>query len=272
MEHAISRSSIHHHVTENGEHLVSKDRQMRDIGHWLKQGWMDMANAPLASLFYGLIMTLAVMLVYGAYQAEPIMIFKTATFFVMLSPFLATGLYAISQQMQQGKKPDLWQSMTVWRHNTANFVLYALSLGVIVLVSVNFLPMITAVAQSDNLMIVETGEGIMGFISSQAGWAFMAYFALLVLIAAAFAFAISVVTIPLMLKDPKVSAISAMILSYQVVMENKAVMTAWAITIGAMVILGLVTVGLLMVVIMPLLGYASWHAFNDLIEFEDQAE
>jgi uncharacterized membrane protein len=45
-----------------------------------------------------------------------------------------------------------------------------------------------------------------------------------------------------------------------------------AITIGAMVILGLVTVGLLMVVIMPLLGYASWHAFNDLIEFEDQAE
>jgi uncharacterized membrane protein len=272
MEHAISRPTTHHHMTENGEHIVSKDRHMRDIGHWLKRGWMDMTQAPMASLFYGLMMTLAVMLVYGAYQAEPIMIFKTATFFIMLSPFLATGLYAISQQLQQGKTPSLWHSMTAWRHNAGNFVLYALSLGVIVLVAVNFLPMITAIAQSNNLMIVETGEGIMGFIGSQAGLAFMAYFVLLVAIAAAFAFAISVVTIPLMLKDPKISAISAMILSLQVVMENKAVMAAWALTIGVLVALGLISIGLLMVVIMPLLGYASWHAFNDLVEFEKPTE
>lgn len=272
MAHTLSHPNVHHHVTENGEHLVSKDREMRDIGSWLKQGWMDMAHAPVASLFYGLVMTLAVMLVYAAYQAEPIMIFKTATFFVMLSPFLATGLYAISQQMQQDHKPNLLKSMVAWRHNTANFVLFALSLGVLMVIFVNFVPMITAVAQSDNLMIVDTSAGIMGFIGSEAGMAFSGYFLILALIAAAIVFTISVVTIPLMLKDSKVSAISAMILSYQVVKENKAVMAAWALTIGVLVTLGLISIGLLMVVIMPLLGYASWHAFNDLIEFENQTE
>jgi Predicted integral membrane protein len=60
-----------------------------------------------------------------------------------------------------------------------------------------------------------------------------------------------------------------MILSFKVVMENKLVMFVWALTIGAFLTLGLVTLGFAMILIMPLLGYASWHAFNQLIEFDN---
>lgn len=272
MAHAtLSHSSdhLHDHYTDNGEHIVSKDAQLSDIGRWLSRGWQDLLQAPGASAFYGLIMAAAVMLVYAAYQAQPVMIFKTATFFVMLSPFLATGLYALSQQIQNGQSPKLLESMMAWRHNTTNFALFALSLGVIIAIWGRIVPMIAAIAQSDQLLIVNPEAGVLGFLGSQAGIDFVSYFMVLGALAAAFVFTISVVTIPLMLKDPKVGVISAMVLSYQVTMENKTVMTAWALTVGALVTLGLLTVGILMVVIMPLLGYASWHAFNDLIEVKN---
>lgn len=78
-------------------------------------------------------------------------------------------------------------------------------------------------------------------------------------------------TIPLLLRDKNIGAIQAMILSFQIVMENKKVMTAWALTIGVMLLIGIATLGLGMLIVMPLLGYASWHAFNDLVEIEKSA-
>ena len=269
---ASNHQTQHHHYTENGEHIVSKDAQFSDIGQWLKKGWQDLLQAPGASAFYGLMMAAAVMLVYGAYQAQPVMIFKTATFFIMLSPFLATGLYALSQQMHTGQTPHLMQSMLAWRHNTTNFALFALSLGVIIAIWGRIVPMIAAIAQSDQLLIVNPEAGVMGFLSSQAGMDFLGYFIVMGALVGAFVFAISVVTIPLMLKDAKVGVISAMVLSFKVTMENKAVMAAWALTIGALITLGLLSVGILMVVVMPLLAYASWHAFNDLVSIENPTQ
>lgn len=89
---------------------------------------------------------------------------------------------------------------------------------------------------------------------------------------AAFVFAISVVSIPLLIDKHKLDAVNAMIISYQVTMENKGVMAVWALMIGALVSLGIATLGVLMVIIMPLLSYASWHAYRDLIKFTDDAD
>ncbi len=269
MAHSIGAHHVHDHYTESGEHIISHDVAVADIGSWLKKGWMDMAHAPMASLFYGLVMALSVALVYAAFSTQPIMMFKVATFFVLLSPFLATGLYAISSQLAKGDSPDLFRSMFAWKRNVTDFALFALALGVIIAIWARITPLIAAVVKSNSLLIVDPSLGVMGFIASDAGMTFMAYFLVLASVVAAFVFAISVVTIPLLLRDTKVGLISAMVLSFKVVMENKAVMAVWALVIGAMLTVGIVTIGVAMVVVMPLLGYASWHAFNDLIEVDD---
>lgn len=259
----------HEHYTENGKRITSRDASISSIGIWLKKGWLDMVRAPAASLFYGAVMALSVMLVYTAFSKQPIMMFKVATFFVILSPFLATGLYAISCQLSRGESPNLIHSLFSWKRNVTEFALFALTLGVVVAIWSRIVPMIAAVIKSNTLLIVDPNAGIMGFIGSDSGLMFMGYFLVSASIVALFVFSISVVTIPLLLRDSKIGVISAMILSFKVVMENKTVMALWALTIGVLIAVGIVTLGIGMLVVMPLLGYASWHAFNDLIEVDD---
>lgn len=269
MPQVISSSHIHDHYLENGEHLISHDAKVSDIGVWLKKAWDDIPNAPRESLFYGFVMWFAMFSVFLMFRQQAVMIFKYATFFVMLSPFLATGLYYIAQQLEQGKHPELKHSMFAWRNNTTEIASFALILGVIVAAWSLMTPLIAAIAQSNSLLIVNPDEGLMGFLKSEAGLNFMVFFMVGAVIISAFVFSISVITLPLLLKDKNVGVINAMILSFKVVMENKLVMLVWALTIGAFLTLGLVTLGFAMILIMPLLGYASWHAFNQLIEFDN---
>jgi len=269
MAQVIIKQNTHHHYTESGEHIVSNDIGVSQIGVWLKRGWMDIAHAPFASLFYGVIMALTVYAVHAVFKNQPLMLFNLSTFFIMLTPFLATGLYAISINLSKGQKPDLFHSMVAWRKNATDFALFALMLGVVIAIWARIAPLIAAVVKANSLLIVNPDLGVMGFISSDAGMTFMVYFLIGAAIVSAFVFAISVVTIPLLLRDSKVGVISAMVLSFKVTMENKLTMAVWAVLIASLITLGLVTLGLAMVVVMPLLGYASWHAFNDLIKVDD---
>ena len=263
---------IHDYYTESGEHIVSRDVTIGHVGKWLKNGWLDMAHAPLASLFYGAVMMFSVMAVYSVFHNQPIMMFKIATFFVMLTPFLATGLYAISAQLHRGQPPQLRQSMFVWRHNVTEFALFALFLGVVVAIWGRIVPLIAAIAQSDSLLIVNPEQGVMSFLTSDAGQIFTGYFFVGALAVSALIFALSVVTIPLLLRDRNIGFVQAMILSFKTTMHNKGVMLVWALTIGALITIGMLSLGLGMLIVMPLLGYASWHAFCDLIEVDDKRQ
>ena len=265
--HVQHHAHVHDHYMPNGEHLVSHDIAYSNIGTWLKKGWMDIAHAPV-SLFYGLVTMLFVLLTVLFYREQPFLMFNIATSFVMVTPFLATGLYDISRRLKQGKRPDLIASMFAWRHNVTEFALYALVVGVVIAIWSRITPMIVAVVQSQSLLIVDPSQGVMTFLMSTVGLEFLVAFIAVGSVVAAFVFVISVVTIPLLLKDDNIGVITSMILSYQIVMENKKVMALWALTIGALITVGLLTMGIALAVIMPLLGFASWHAFEDLISFE----
>lgn len=270
MAHAIQDPlHTHHHYTERGEHLISSEAKISDIGSWLKRGWLDMAHAPLASLFYGLVMALFVMTVYLFFKETPILMFTVATSFVMIAPFLATGLYFIANQLEKGESPNLIKSLYAWKHNATEFALFAVTLGVIIAIWSRITPLIAGIVKSQSLLIVNPDLGLMGFLSSEAGMQFLIAFMFIGAIVAAFAFAISVVTIPLLLKDDKIGVISSMVISWKVVMENKLVMAVWAFTIAVLVTVGLLTLGVAMIVVMPLLGFASWHAFTDLVEIDE---
>lgn len=257
---------VHDHVTEQGEHIISTDAKVGDVGSWLKRGWQDMAEAPGISMFYGAIMALSVLLVFLAFRNNPIHMFTIATVFVMLSPFLATGLYYTAQQLEAGKKPKLIDSMSSWRANAGDIGFYAAVLGVITAAWAIFTPLLAAiVAQSHGLLIVDPSLGLMGFVLSEAGVKFMAYFVVLAVALTAFVFTISVVTIPLLMKDKNIGAVQAMIISFQISMENKLVMAVWASVIAVLLAIAIFSIGLGMLIVMPLLGYASWHAFTDLV-------
>ena len=53
--------------------------------------------------------------------------------------------------------------------------------------------------------------------------------------------------------------------------ENPASLLLWAILIFALIIAGFATRFLGLVVVVPILGHASWHAYRDLIEDDRSA-
>lgn len=258
----------HDHYTESGEHIISHELKLSVIGSWLARGWADMMATPIASMFYGIMMWLFVMLTLSTYMSQPIMMFTVATAFIMIAPFLATGLYSMAHQIEMGEKPDLITSMFSWRKNLTNFALFAVILGTIIAIWGRITPLIAAIVASDDLLIVRPEQGIEGILFSATGQEFLLAFGVGAILVSALVFAISVVTIPLMLRDRKVGVVNAMIVSFQVTIENKGLMVAWALTIGVMLLAGIATMGIAMLIVMPLLGYASWHAFTDLVDIE----
>lgn len=263
-------NTIHHdHDLENGEHIISAEVPISQIGIWLRKGWEDMIKAPIITLFFGIVMMMFVQTILFAYSTEPVMLLKTITLFIMISPFLAIGLYYTAMKIEQHKAPHLYDAMTAWRFNITDIALYALSLGVIVAIWFRMMPLVIGLVNSGGLLIVNPQQGLESFMFSDLGLQFIALFILGSSIVLLFIFAISVITIPILLKDKNVGAISAMVLSFQVFCENKKTMTTWALVILSMLIVGFLSFGIGMVLVLPLLGYASWHAFNDLIEIEE---
>jgi uncharacterized membrane protein len=77
-------------------------------------------------------------------------------------------------------------------------------------------------------------------------------------------FAVSVVSVPMML-DRGNDAVSAAILSVQVLAKNPATMAVWAVAIVVLTGIGLATAFLGLVITMPVIGHATWHAYRDCV-------
>ena len=81
---------------------------------------------------------------------------------------------------------------------------------------------------------------------------------------AALVFAISAVSIPMLL-DRNVNVIAAIVTSFEAVRQNFWPMALWAWLIALFVGAGVVTFYLGLIVTLPLIGHATWHAYKDLV-------
>ena len=66
--------------------------------------------------------------------------------------------------------------------------------------------------------------------------------------------------------DRKIDPITAVVTSVNVVRQNKRVMAKWAVIIFGLTAIGIATAYLGLILIFPLLGHASWHAYRELIK------
>ena len=78
-------------------------------------------------------------------------------------------------------------------------------------------------------------------------------------------FASSVVAMPLLL-DRRASVLQAVLTSWRVVLANPGPMAVWAALIMLLVLVGFATAMLGLIVVVPVLGHASWHAYRSLVD------
>ena len=231
---------------------------------WLSKGWQDILRAPRFSLAYGgAFVLISVLLTLGMIFGHLFYIVPVlAAGFFLVAPMLGIGLYQISENLEEGKPVRFCQALEAWRRNDVQLAAMALVLMLVMLVWMLAAVLVFAVFYNNT---VATGEGFLAhvFLSGENN-AFVAAGILTGGAIAAFTFAISAITVP-MLMDRPVNVVTAMRTSLEAVLKNWQAMTLWAALIVMFVGVGILTYFIGLLVAMPLVGHATWHAYRDLV-------
>lgn len=222
---------------------------------WLKLGWHDLNRARAQSLTYGTgLATFAYVVTALAWAGGNVVaLFTLGMAFILAGPVLAFGLYSISRQLEQGREPRLGMCWSESRNHLRNELLFALVMLVVLLV--------WARAASMVHVFFPIGEdlGVLGWVE------FLAVGSAVGAIFAAIVFSASVVALPMML-DRGTDAITSALTSVAAVVQNKGVMILWAAMIVGLVLIGFVTAYIGLVIVLPLIGHASWHAYRETVK------
>ncbi len=251
-------------MDESGIHTFPVIRKIksRAILSWLRDGLRDTRLSGLASLFYGLIFALAGILIHTVILKAGWLLAGLTTGFLILGPFLSMGLYDLSRRIALGEQPTLTPSLTSWRSNLTNVGIFAGVLVVVLLIWARASMVIFALFFQGSLPTFS--DIVLNVITFKEPIFTIIYFAVGGLFAG-FTFAVSVIALPLM-ADRNTDAITAALASLKAVSRNPLPMLIWALSIVTLVAIGFTTYFIGLVITMPIIGHASWHAYRDLVE------
>lgn len=231
---------------------------------WLAAGWHDLRRTPLIACAYGLIFALmggALTLLLASVHRLP-WLGPIAFSFVLLGPILAVGLYEVSRRLQQGQHLQLAHALTAWRANPVQIGLIGVTLLVVLATWLLLANLISSVFFGHP--IGSWQEFYTRALLSPNGIPFLTVGILVGALFAALAFSLTVLSIPMLL-DRDTDAITAMVTSMRAVQRNRGLMAIWGALILLLTGVGLLTFYLGLIVILPLIGHATWHAYRDLI-------
>jgi uncharacterized membrane protein len=228
---------------------------------WLARGWDDFLASWKASAFYGIVFAVMGWLVAIVFRHAHEYVWGLTTGFLLVGPFLAIGLYELSRRRERGEPPWLAPTLDAWRPNVGSIGIFALVLGVLLLVWSRASLVVIAVSFPDEMPSLER---FLANVGSLANLEFLlAYFAVGGFFAA-LVFAISVVSVPMML-DRDTDGIAAALTSLRACQENVGAMVVWGALIALVVGAGFALWFAGLVVAVPVIGHATWHAYKALV-------
>ncbi len=241
---------------------------------WLRLGARDLARAPWPGLAHGLSLALFGALVFGVLHDRFWWLAGAFSGFMLVAPVLATGLYAVSRAIERGEPTTpahtmrtaigAWWPRGAQARRLMHFgALLALAGTGWVLTSAAF---VTGFAPQP---IAAPIDFVRHVVLAERGFIFEAW----VLLGGALAapvFASSVVAIAMLLDRP-VGVWDAVLTSWRVVLAHPLPMALWAIIVMGLTALGMATMLLGLVVVVPLLAHASWHVYRDCVVDDDAA-
>lgn len=237
---------------------------------WLAAGWSDFTRAPVISLAYGFFITLSMLLVFYLLQRGELYPQALALMagFVFIGPLLAVGLYEGSRRLEQHLPVTLSTTWHGWRRNSRSL----LGIGVVlVLLFLSWFMLSLIVAVSLYGLAGEFGSGggavadWQSFVLSLR-WPITLSFSVIGLLAVTVAFVVSVVSVPMLTDREEMDVLTAIAASAHTVRRNPAAMMLWACLLALFTGVAVAPLFLGLIIAFPLLAYASWHAYRDLIE------
>lgn len=226
----------------------------------LYNGWCDFKRAPLFGLSFSAVYVLGglVMLAIVAASAAEMWFIPIAVGFPILAPFAATGLYEVSRRIEQDLPLDLSDILSVVFAQKDRQIP---SMAMAIMLGFMFWVFIAHTTFAVFFGLQPVGLSAWDMLATPSGVMMLLVGSLIGGIMAAIFFALTVVSLPLLL-DKEVDYITSMITSVQVCLRNPMVMAIWAGTIALALFLAMLPLFLGLFVVLPVFGHATWHLYR----------
>lgn len=234
-----------------------------DIRLSLAQGAADFARSSGIGLAIALVFVMIGLAVSTSLLVlhAPWLIYPFAIGFPLIGPFAAVGFYEVSRQMESGRKPTLGEVLKViwaqrrrevsWMAFVMLFVFWVWMYQIRLLMALILGRMSYATLDRFADLVLTTKEG----------WVFLAIGHIEGAALALVLFSITVISIPILL-DRDIDFVTAMLTSIRVVLASPLVMLGWGLAVTVAVLAACVPFFLGLLVVLPVLGHATWHLYR----------
>ena len=249
--------------TDEGKRLPfvapCRDLELDAPKRWVRLGIADLKRAPGKSLTYGLAaMILSYVFGYAGFIISgPLVLLTVLSGLMLIGPVMAIGLYSISCQLKMGLVPRFSYCFRNGTRGVGNMALFSSVLIVLFLVWIHVGHLLHLFFPAGGLSGNWTDLVFFFGIGSVVGAVF-----------AVITFCISAFSLP-MIMDRKTDLVTAVVTSINAVLRNRKVMLLWAAMILGGGLLSVISGLLGLIVIFPVIGYATWHAYQETVDASD---
>ena len=232
---------------------------------WLALGVRDMRANLVESLVYGTVVAIAGWLIWAYTKDRPQLFTTSVTSFFLIAPWLAAGLYEISRRQERNIHTSFGESLQAWRASGGALVHFGLALVLWAIFWERISAILFALSYQGQAPDMRSFFHDV-FLSGNYPEVVAAYLAVGTVFAT-IVFVVSAISIPMLL-DRNGDIYTAMATSFLAVTRNISAMIIWAALIVILSAIGFATLLFGMIVIFPILGHATWHAYRDLAQWE----
>lgn len=230
---------------------------------WLRLGWDDLRYFGWSSIVQGAMIAILGAVLLMLFSTHAYLVMAAVTGYLLVGPIMTTELCELSRRRERQKELSGAEPPPPSPRNLTSLLQFGAILATLALVwFVASATMLQAIEHTPmpSLAVVLWGSLGDAVIGPQL-WAYVVSGAVL----AAIVFALSVVAVPLII-DRHASAMDAIWTSFRATFANMPAMLVWAALIVCLTAVGFITLLIGMVVVAPLLGHATWHAYRDLVK------
>ena len=235
---------------------------------WLSAGWRDLLAMPSVSATYGAIAVVTgwIAVALLLWVDLPYLVLPLSAGFFFLGPFMAVGLYDASRRRQAALPIDLEATLFAWRRNPDQILLMGLLLLLFHLAWMRVAQLLFALFEWQAIPSWDRFADLAWF--SSRSLPFLALGVGVGAVMAGTAFMIGAFSMPYLLDRRSSNLFEAIATSVAAVRLNLRPMLLWAGLIVLLVVLAMVPGLLGLVVVLPVVGHATWHAYRDIVHFD----